>query len=182
MSGLAVATGVMGIAIAMLGLSALAAPSVLREAARRFPRSAPAAWILTALALLWSGVWLYRAPFVADISWARTAVCVAMPVAFVLLVAFLEELLAVRALGGILLLAPSWLLNAAFVSDARWKAVVVVLAYVMVVAGMILVMSPYRFRTTAEAALRSDARSRAAGAVGLAAGAVLLALAFAVYR
>lgn len=107
----------------------------------------------------------------------KPLVYIVVPVAIVVVPFCMGELLAARALGGMFLLAATPLLF-----DARWhespaRLVVVVFAYVLIVAGIGLVLSPFLFRKTMAVWIGSDARCRALGALGLLGATVLVALA-----
>jgi uncharacterized protein YjeT (DUF2065 family) len=102
------------------------------------------------------------------------------PLAFVLIVLFMDELLAARAFGGVLLLLGDPILDAIRWHDSPLRLVITSLTYVMVVAGMALVLSPYYFRTWAHAFAGSDGRCRLTGLASCLLGAGLVALGFAV--
>jgi len=54
--------------------------------------------------------------------------------------------------------------------------VVVVSGYIWVIAGIVLVLSPYRFRKTLSFWIRNDFRCRLLGAMGTAYGTLLMLL------
>ena len=56
-----------------------------------------------------------------------------------------------------------------------------VLAYLWVIAGITLILSPYRFRKVAEFMTRTDQRTRVLGAARLALGLLVLSLGLFVY-
>lgn len=76
----------------------------------------------------------------------RPLVFIAAPAAFVIIVIFMDELLSVRALGGLFLLIPFWILKAAFMHPSTSKLLMTSFAYLLVAVGMVLVWSPYLFR------------------------------------
>jgi hypothetical protein len=103
------------------------------------------------------------------------------PVAFVLIALFMDELLAPRALGGLLLLIPAPILINARWHDSAWRYFAIVSAYLMVIKGMYLVLSPYLFRKWCELCLKGPASVRIWGAAGLVYALAWIVLAFLVY-
>ena len=160
---------------------ALLAPEFARKFCVKFPRNKTAAWVLTGVGIAWSAALLHNATFFAEWPMVRRTTLILAPVIFVLVVFFLDELLAARALGGLLVLAPRPMLDAAFVSHCPWKLAIVILAYVLVICGIVLLLSPFHFRKTGEFLLKTNSRRRLTGAIGMLAAAGIIALAATVY-
>ncbi|MBU4200121.1 MAG: hypothetical protein KKG09_06690 [Verrucomicrobia bacterium] len=140
-----------------------------------FPRNIWAGRILAAVAVVWVAFLVWQ----ADIAWLeryRLLICVLSPVAYVLVIMFVDELLAVRALGGLFLLFPALILDAAFGNSAPSRLVMTVVAYGLVIMGMILVWSPYMFRKMTAPWAGNPRACRIVGAAGsvLGLGMVLL--------
>jgi len=176
MYGLAFVTVIAGLILIGLGMLLLLLPGRALAWLARFPRDIAAGRILTTLAMAWA-VWMLLH---ARINWVdehRNLVWMLAPAAWLLIIMFMDELLAVRALGGLLLLAPMPILDAAFLEATPWRLVMVTLAYLLVIAGMVLVWSPYKFRTTVARRLATPARCRAWGGAGLLCGLALDVLA-----
>ncbi|TFH16349.1 MAG: DUF2065 family protein [Lentisphaerales bacterium] len=181
-TSLAVYSRVAGAFCVLCGLSLLLAPGQTRTLAQRFPRNRIAGWLLTGVDLAWAGWFLYNATFLAELPLARRLVIILMPVVFLLIVFLLDELLASRALGGLLLLIPQPILSAAYLHPSRMRLIMTVLAYVLAVLGMILVLSPYRLRQwTTGSLMRTDRRTRISGAVLVNAGLCLVCLGMMIY-
>jgi hypothetical protein len=87
----------------------------------------------------------------------------------------------VRALGILCLLAAEPLLDAAFLRADSARLVVTVLAYLLIVAGIVWVTMPYLLRDQINWSARSPLRWRCVHGFILAYGAVILALAVSVY-
>jgi uncharacterized protein YjeT (DUF2065 family) len=179
-SALSVAALALGACGVLVHVPLLVAPAAARRWVAAFPRSRAPAWVLTGVALVWAAVVTYQTPM-GMIERFKPWLYVITPVSFLLIVTLMDELLAPRALGGWLLLAPAPVLVAARASDSPARLAMVVLAYVLAVAGIALVLSPYRFRRTAELLLRSEASCRAWGAVGIGVGVAILSLGVAAY-
>ena len=181
MTDLAIAALVVGALLALLGGIALAAPDRARRGARAFPRSAWTGRLLTAIDIAWVAVIVVRAPL-GRFEHLKPLVYIAAPAGYLLIVSFMDELLAPRALGGLLLLAANPLVRSAFVHPSSLRLVMTCFAYFWVVAGMVLMLSPYRFRQAAELTLGSDSKCRVTGAIRLLLGTIMICLALFVYR
>lgn len=181
MSQLSIVSLILGAATLAVSAPLAMFPTIARKSCAAFPRSTVMAWILTAVDLAWSAALLYGSPMLSGYQWAQRLVVILAPVAFILAVFLLDELLAARALGGLLVLIPRPVLDAAFVHDSDWRLVMTLVAYVMVVAGIVLILSPFRFRQASQFLLKTDNRSRLTGALGLMAGMAMVIMAVAVY-
>lgn len=197
MSRLTIVSLIVGMSAVAVFLPALLVPDSARKWCRAFPRHVAIGRILTAVTLAWAEALLYFSPMISGVKladipmlsrmqWAHTvsAQTVSLILAIValcLIVFLLDELLAARALGGLLVLIPRQILDAAFVHDSQWKLAMTLLAYAMVVAGIVLILSPFRFRQAADFLLRTDGRSRLTGAIGVAGGIAIIILAITVY-
>jgi len=175
MSKLAGVAIIAGCAISVVFAPCVVVPDRARAWIKGFPRSRPSALILAAGDLTWAALLLLNAPL-GRFEGLKPLVYVLMPVVFLLVITLMDELLGPRALGGLLILAPAPLLDA-----ARWEAsglrlVIVVLAYCLVFKGIILVLSPYQFRRAMAPWIRSNGLCRACGCLGLAFGIFVILL------
>ncbi len=165
----------------------LGRPALFRKYLARFPRSVWAGRILTAIALIWVVTVMHHADF-GSFNWIKGLLIRALPplgamnlglfeflkdpvvwagaAAFFLITKYMDELLAPRALGGLLLLIANPILNAARWQETPWRWVIAVVAYLIVIKGLFLVMSPYKLRQWGEKYLSSDSRCRIFGAAG----------------
>lgn len=177
---LSVITAGVGVLMLAIGLWSLGAPSSFIRAIGAFPRHRLAGIILTVIALVGSVYALQTLALGGLEPWKKRAFYL-IPVAAILICVYLDELLAVRALGGLLLLLPSpWLFFARW-SDSPWSYLPRILAYVFVIVGMYWVATPYRFRTWFQIILCSDPRVKIWGVACSLLGATQLALAFLVF-
>lgn len=170
----------MGVIYLALHVPLLVYPAGLQPAIRAFPRHEWAGRILAAIAMAWS-VYLVREMPMGWFDAYKGWLYVAGPVLYLLIILFMEELLAARAFGGLLLLAASPILEAASAPNCPgnpWRLVIVAVAYGWVVAGIALVLSPFRFRKAMEILAGTVARCRVLGLAGTLLGAVLLGLGF----
>jgi hypothetical protein len=94
---------------------------------------------------------------------------------------FVDEFLAVRALGILCLLAAEPLLDAAFLRYEPSRLLVTVFAYLLIVAGLFWVAIPYILRDQINWSARSILRWRCLHAIVLTYGGVILAYTFTQY-
>ena len=164
-------------ALALSGVAALANPAGLRAALGRFPRNAMAGRVLAGAAMIWVAMLVWRFPL-GSFDAYKPALWVLAPAAYYLTITFAAELLAPRALGGLLLLLAGPALAAARFHPSAWRLAVVLLAYAWIVSGMALVLSPWLFRKLlVEHINATDRRCRLAGAARLALSLALALLA-----
>jgi len=165
----------LGVAIILLNAPCILSPKTIRECIKRFPRSKSAGWFLTAVDLVWS-VWLLHNIDFGRFEQFKPLLYWLTPVVFFLIIFLMDELLAPRALGGLFLLVPAPLLTVARWHRSEMRLVIVVLAYALVIAGMILVLSPYQFRKANALWIEDDKLCKTVGAVGVVLGAFVVLL------
>ncbi len=168
-----------GAFLILISLPGLLKPD-LASVAQRFPRSRVAGVILLTADLVWS-FWLLATMEMGEFSAFRRPLLIALPIGYVLVLRFVDEFLAVRALGILCLLAAEPLLDAAFLRYETSRLLVTVLAYLLIVAGLFWVTIPYLLRDQINWSARSAIRWRFMHGVALVYGVVILALAIAVY-
>ena len=177
LSQLALLLGGLGVAASVWQLLA---PAQVRRMLDALPRHVPTAWALTALDLLWVA-WLLKNTPLGSFDYLKPSLYIVAPLCFFLLIQYMDELLAVRALGGFLLLLANPVLKITQWHPSEWRLVVTAMAYGWVLIGMVLVMSPHRFRRTVNILVPDDARGRLSALAKLAVSALLIGLAFLVY-
>ena len=164
----------------VVNLPAILAPAFFRRMATGFSRNVPAAWILTAIDIAWVA-WIILHASLGRFESLKPLVYIAAPVSFFALVYFVDELLAPRALGGLLLLLANPVLISARWLDTEWRLVMVVIAYLWVIAGILFVLSPYRHRQAAEWGTKTNLRCLLGGAIRFLVGAFVLFLGLKIY-
>ena len=171
LGNLLILLGALGV---VAGVVALRFPAAVCAGLAAFPRSKWPGWILTAVCVFWVS-WVIRHAALGRFEVVKPLIPVLAVIGFGAIVWFLDELLAPRALGGLLLLLANPMLNGVRWSDSAWRFAVVLIAYAWVVAGCILMLHPWGFRRLAGKFLVSTAWLRAAGWGKVLAGAVLVA-------
>jgi hypothetical protein len=169
-----------GAFLVMAGLPGLFRPGTVQSLAKRLPRSRLAGIILLTIDLVWSFA-LVSTMQMGEFSSFRQPLLVALPVGYFLTIRFVDEFLAVRALGILCLLAAEPLLDAAFFRYEPSRLFVTVFAYLLVIAGLFWVTMPYLLRDQIGWSSRSDTRWRFVHGVAVGYGVVVLALAFTLY-
>ncbi len=159
--------------------------ALLREGTTRrwltaLPRSFPFGVAVLTVDLIWTFFLMINMDW-GEFYYLRTPMLALLPVAFYLTIRYVDEFLAVRALGILGLLAAAPILDAAFLQPPVSRLLVVVLAYVYVVLGMIWIGLPHMLRDQISWLLRSAFRWKAAVITGLAYGVVVLVCALAWY-
>ena len=180
MTNLARVAILLGSVIAVIHAPCIVAPNSARKWIRLFPRSKRSAWLLVAGDLVWVGWLVFNMPL-ERFEGLKPLLYLLVPAAFLLVINFMDELLAARALGGLLLLVPALMLTAARWHESDLRFVVTVLAYLFAVAGMILVLSPYWFRKTMAFWIKNNSLCRIWGMLGFGFGMFIIFLGMAVY-
>ena len=111
----------------------------------------------------------------------RRPLMIVLPIGYVLVLRFVEEFLAVRALGIFCLLAAEPLLEAAFFRYETSRLFVTVLAYLLIVAGLFWVTMPYLLRDQINWSAKSSSRWHTIHGIAAAYGLTILACAFTHY-
>ena len=169
---------VAGALLVVLSLAAIFSP--LRTLLPHFPRSRTAGAVLLTVDLIWS-FWLLATMEMGEFSNFRRPLLVILPIGFFLVLKFVDEFLAVRALGILCLLAAEPLLDAAFLRPELSRLLVTVLAYLMIVAGLLWVTMPYLLRDQIDWSSRNARRWRLVSGVGLLFGIAIVACAVVAY-
>jgi len=168
-----------GAFLVAVGLLGIMKPD-FAEIMKRFPRSRVVGIVLLTICLVWT-FWLVATIQMGEFSSFRRPLLIALPIGYVLTLFFVDEFLAVRALGILCLLAAEPLLDAAFLRYETSRLLVTVFAYLLIVAGLFWVAIPYVLRDQINWSARSVFRWRCLHAIALAYGAVILGYTFTQY-
>ncbi len=169
---------VAGAILLLLSLLALFLPAA--NLLPHFPRSRTAGAALLTIDLVWS-FWLLATMEMGEFSNFRRPLLIILPIGFFLVLKFVDEFLAVRALGILCLLAAEPLLDAAFLRPETSRLFVTVLAYLMIVAGLFWVTMPYLLRDQISWGTRNPGRWRFISGIGFVFGLAILVCAFIAY-
>ena len=165
-----------GILLLLVGLWGLIRPATSQTAARNLPRSRVAGFVLLTLAFFWS-FWLLATMEMGEFSSFRKPLLFILPVGFLLVLRFVDEFLAARALGILFLLGAEPLLDAAFFRNETSRLLVTVFAYILIVLGLFWVTMPYLMRDQINWSARTNGRWRITHALAFLYGVAILACA-----
>ncbi len=133
---------------------------------KQFPRSRAMGTLLIALAAIWSFL-LMRGMDLGEFARLRNLMLVAIVAGAFLAWKYVEEFLAVRAVGMLALLAAEPLLEAAFMRQETTRLLLVLLAYVWIINGLFWVGMPWLMRDQIAWLTARTQRYRAAAWAGL---------------
>jgi hypothetical protein len=169
-----------GVFLSLFGLWGLVRPAASQAAARSLPRSRVAGFVLLTVAFFWS-FWLLATMEMGEFSGFRKPLLFILPVGFLLVLRFVDEFLAARALGILFLLAAEPLLDAAFFRSETSRLLVTVFAYLLIIVGLFWVTMPYLLRDQINWSARTNGRWRFTHGLAFLYGAAILACAVARY-
>jgi hypothetical protein len=162
--------------LVLFGLWGLIRPDASQAAARNLPRSRVAGFVLLTIAFFWSFA-LLATMEMGEFSSFRTPLLFILPVGFLLVLRFVDEFLAARALGILFLLAAEPLLDAAFFRSETSRLLVTVFAYILIIVGLFWVTMPYLMRDQINWGARTNGRWRLTHGVVFLYGVAILACA-----
>jgi hypothetical protein len=143
---------------------------------RTFPRSKTWGIALASVAAIWFFFLVAKMDLGEFSNW-RQVVLIATPVAWILTWKYVEEFLAVRALGMVVLLAAEPLLESAFLRPEPAAQLLRVLVYVWIVFAMFWVGTPYTLRDQINWITAAEKRWSIAAIGGVVYGVLLIGLA-----
>ena len=169
---------VLGLGFALPQIYGLTNPAGFRDMLRKFPRSEPAGWVLMLVATGWF-LWLLKAEAVSDFATYKPYMYIGFTLLGLGTCVFVKDFLAVRGLAIVLLLLAKLVTDTARWGESPWRLLLVTLAYLWIVAGIWLTVSPWRLRDIIEWKLATDQRVRIGSAVRLALWLLIAGLGFA---
>lgn len=171
---------VTGALLLLISLPGFIKPPLIQRWLQNLPRSRAAGIVLLTVVLIWS-FWLLATMEMGEFSSFRRPLLIVLPIGYLLVMRFVEEFLAVRALGVLCLLAAEPLLEAAFFRYETSRLLLTVLAYLLIVAGLFWVTMPYLLRDQINWSTRSNGRWHAMHGIVAVYGLTILACAFTQY-
>ncbi len=140
---------VLGVGLIAAHVVALLNGKPIRSALQAFPRNRALGVFLMTINALWA-FWIVSFMDLGEFSGLRQKILFAIPIAYLLVVFFVEEFLAVRALGTLMLLGACIVLDAAWFKipeTMAWtKLLLPLLAYAWIILGTFWVGMPYLMR------------------------------------
>jgi hypothetical protein len=172
---------VLGLTFALLNIYGVLKPAPFADVARKFPRFTPIGYLLTLVATGWF-VYYVSLETVADFANIKTALCFFFAAVGIGACLFVRDFLPVRGLAVILLLLAKLIVDTARLVETDWRLVLVSWAYLWVILGMWLTISPWRLRDWIQWATASPPRTRMLSAVRTVFGLFVVLLGVTVYR
>ena len=167
---------VLGVLLLAVHLVALLKSETTQSFLKQFPRNYKWGVILLSIDFAWSMLIMSNMDM-GEFFNLRTKFLFVLPVAFVLVLIFVKEFLAVRALGALMLLVSGPVLTAAFLQPPASRVLVPILAYAWIIAGMYFVGMPFLMRDWVNWVTQTTGRWKLATLGGVAYGAVMLVVA-----
>jgi hypothetical protein len=175
-------TVILGMAYALPQLYAFANPKGFAAALRQFPRSVSWGYALITLATVW---FLYNVSLesIADFAPYKKHMMIAFGAIGVGACVFVKDFLAVRGLAVVLLLLAKLMLDSGrpHLGESPWVLVSQGLAYVLVLAGVWLTISPWRLRDWIQWNTANDQRLKGGAFIRLLCGLGFAGLGFLVF-
>ena len=171
---------VAGALLLVISLPGFIEPAAVQNWLRSLPRSRVAGVVLLTIVLVWS-FWLLATMEMGEFSNFRKPLLIVLPIGYLLVIRFVDEFLAVRALGILCLLTAEPLLEAAFFRYEASRLFLTVLAYLLIIAGLFWVTMPYLLRDQINWSSQTSARWHAIHGITALYGIAILASAFTQY-
>lgn len=152
---------------------ALLRPAALQGMLKRFPRSKAAGVVLLVIDAVWAFLLIANMDL-GEFTYLRTWLLGLIVAATFLTMRYVDEFLAVRALGMLLLLAAEPLVEAGFLQPQHGRVLVVLLAYAWAILGMFWIGMPYLLRDQIDFFRKSKPAWSAAALGGIVYGGLLL--------
>ena len=169
-----------GALLLVISLPGFIKPSAVQTWLKSLPRSRVAGVVLLTLVLVWA-FWLLATMEMGEFSGFRKPLLIILPIGYLLIIRFVEEFLAVRALGILCLLAAEPLLEAAFFRYETSRLFLTVFAYLLIIAGLFWVTMPYLLRDQINWSVQTKTRWHAVHGIAALYGITILACAFTQY-
>jgi hypothetical protein len=137
----------LGAGFALPQIYAFANPQKFAVAVRRFPRNLPAGIFLMLLGTAWFLWNVYTEP-VADFAAYKSAMLMAFAAVGILSCFYVQDFLAARGLAVVFLLLAKAMVDTGrpHLGETPWVLVIQIWAYILVVAGIWITVSPWKLR------------------------------------
>ena len=156
-------------------------PAAFAAAARKFCRSLPMGYALMLLGTGWF-LWYLDKEAASDFLAYKQYLFIGFAAIGVGACIFVKDYLAVRGLAVVFMLLAKLMVDTARWVDSEWRLVIVVWAYVLIVAGIWLTVSPWRLRDLLNWATATEQRVRVGCAVRLAFAVLVVILGATAFR
>lgn len=172
---------VLGLLYAVPNIYGMLKPAAFAAAARKFPRYTPIGYVLMLAATAWF-VYYLSLETVSDFAHMKRFLYLFFAAVGIGATIFVRDFLPVRGFACLLLLMAKLVTDSARLVETDWRLVLVTWAYVWVLAGMWLTISPWRLRDWINWTTSSEQRTRIFSGLRAAFGLFIAALGFTVFK
>ena len=178
---LSVLSVVLGLVFGLPHIYGLLKPAAYKAVLRKFPRHTPVGYVLMLLATAWFLANLGQES-ISDFASFKPALYGLFALVGLGACLFLKDLLPVRGLAVLFLLLGKLMVDTARWVDSDWRLVIVAWAYLWVMAGMWLTVSPWRLRDIIDWSTENEGRIRLLSGARLAFGLLVVILGLTTFR
>jgi len=173
----------LGLGMSVPQIYGLTKPAQFAAAARKFPRSLPIGCILMLLATTWF-VWNVNIEPIADFSVFKPYMIVGFIAVGILTCIFVQDFLAVRGVAVLMLLLAKLMVDTGrpHLGESPFVLVIQIWAYLLVVAGIWLTITPWKLRDILNWATATEERIRIGSIIRLAFAVFVLLLGLTAFR
>jgi hypothetical protein len=174
---------ILGLGLGLPQVYGLANPQKFAASVRKFPRNVPIGIVLMLIGTLWF-LWNLSQESISDFASYRSVLMAFFAAVGIGSCIFVQDFLAVRGLAVVLLLLAKLMVDTGrpMLAVTNWTLVIQTWAYVLVVAGIWLTISPWRLRDLLNWATANDTRVRVGSGIRLAFGLFIAALGLTAFR
>ena len=180
---LSVLSIILGLGMGLPQIYGLLKPAAFGVAVRKFPRSLACGWFLMVLGTAWFLVNLSQES-ISDFAAYKNILLLGFAAVGIGSCIFVQDFLAVRGLAVVLLLLAKLMVDTGrpYLSQTPLVLIIQTWAYLLVVAGIWLTVSPWRLRDLLNWATANEKRIKIGCSVRLAFGLFVAVLGFAVFK
>jgi hypothetical protein len=160
-----------GLGLALPQIYGIIKPNEFAASVRKFPRNIPIGIALVLLGTAWF-LWILDGEAVSDFATYKSLLMILFGAVGVGTCIFVQDFIAVRGLAVVFLLLAKLMVDSGrpMLEKTHWALVIQTWAYVLVVAGIWLTLSPWRLRDLLNWATANEKRVRVGSAIRLAFG------------
>ena len=172
-----------GLGMALPQIYGLMKPKEFAENVRKFPRNVPVGIALMLLGTVWF-LWILNQESVSDFAAYKGLLLVLFGAVGVGTCIYVQDFIAVRGLAVLFLLVAKLMVDSGrtMLGQTHWVLVIQTWAYVLVVAGIWLTLSPWKLRDFLNWATADEKRVRVGSAIRLAFGLFVVVLGLTKFR
>jgi|SRR3954466_7298799 hypothetical protein len=170
---------ILGLGMGLPQIYGLVKPTAFGNAVRKFPRSLTWGYVLTLLGTAWF-LWNLSQESIADFATYKNVLFAGFAGVGIATCIFVQDFLAVRGLALVLLLLAKLMVDTGrpHLGETSWVLVIQTWAYVLVIAGIWLTVSPWRLREALNWGTANEQRIKVGCGLRLAFGLLVAVLGF----